>query len=255
MCSGNYCMHTRLCNRCSVILSVGDNWLIYSHKKNDYICRKCLTIRGREYCEKNNITKEDKAIYDKQYRAKNLTIIKYKKKIYRNKPETKKKINEKHQKKYDTDFSYKLGFRISETTREILNSLQRLKNKSSKKWLDAPLKEYEKKFQILLSMPSNFDKDGNVWMTLENHGINTWHIDHINPISKIIEKYEKELELHKDSPLMLEKIIDVIMKEALSINNLRPLEAKKNISDGNNRSKERITAIKQEIEDFINESK
>jgi len=43
----------RVCNKCGVELTTGDNWLSSCSKKHDYICKTCLTRRSMLYESKN----------------------------------------------------------------------------------------------------------------------------------------------------------------------------------------------------------
>lgn len=126
------------------------------------------------------------------------------------------------------------------------------KQKSTKQYLPQPIEEVLERIQLLFSLPSNLTPDGKVWMTMDNwkpynsktYKENdpptwTWNLDHIEPHSNFIYTDLNSEEFRK----------------CYDINNLRPLKAKQNIIDSNNRSPEEIENIKKSIEEFLKSKK
>ena len=101
-------------------------------------------------------------------------------------------------------------------------------------------------------MPQNLTKDGKIWMTWKNWGKYnsktwddnnpstwTWQLDHIMP----------------QSTLPFDNFQHPNFLKCWGFDNLRPLNAKYNNADGDNRTLQQIEVIKQDIINFLNLSK
>jgi hypothetical protein len=120
--------------------------------------------------------------------------------------------------------------------------------KPTKQYLPQPVEKVWAQFQTLFLLPTNLTPEGKSWMTLENWGsynkktyiegdysTYTWNLDHINPHANFHYENMKCQEF----------------RDCWDITNLRPLPAKQNIEEGDNRTPEQIAAIKQEIQVFL----
>lgn len=141
----------------------------------------------------------------KKYNKENHEEIKARKRKFNK--ENRDKINKYTRIKRRNDLSFKLHENMSRAFRTYLKSMNTLKNNKSISIIitysfEELVKHIESKFYLN--------------MTLENHGT-VWHIDHIVPLS-----YFK-----------CKTIFDPLLKIAWSLDNLRPLDAKKNIRKGN----------------------
>jgi len=152
---------------------------------------------------KNNLDKRKK--YEKQYYLNN--IEQFRKNSQTKKCKENKRIYKKNRKHHDPIF--KMRENISNA---ISKALKRGKsNKSGRsilKYLDYTIQD------LKIHIENQFDDK----MSWDNHGI-YWHIDHITP----------------QSDLPYTSMEDNNFKECWSLKNLRPLEAKRNMSDGGSR--------------------
>lgn len=234
------------------------NEFLYNKHNLKYCSKDCLRIKNlkdkKEYSNKpenkkrsqeygkayNKKNKETNKEYSIKYREKNKEVLKIKKKeyYYKNKEKLKEyhqvtkreyylEYNREYRKKYypsnkekivQNAVDWKRKKREEDPTINIRDSIsQRLgsaingkRGKSSFEYFDYNRDELIKNIKSKL-------KDG---MTLENYGVNGWHIDHIKPVAAF--KLIKE-----DGELDLEQI-----KLCWSLDNLQPLWAKENISKG-----------------------
>ena len=177
--------------------------------------RECTYPSGKKYFK--NICKSCESKNNVNYNKKRgkTPEQKEKEKVYKKqwKIKNKKKINKKYKEKLHTDSAFKLRKNISNSIRKALKNQSSIKKLSIKKYLDwevNDLKEHlEKKFDYKMS-----------W---DNYGI-YWHIDHIVP----------------QSCLPYKSMDEENFKKCWSLNNLRPLEARKNMMDGSTRIRHKI---------------
>src|ERR1035437_5293567 len=116
--------------------------------------------------------KEEKKEYDKQYNSSN-----------------KEKINKRLKQRRQTDPMFKIMQNASNAVNKMLKrNGGSNQGKSSKKQFRFTKDQLEAHLDALFSHPDNLDENGEVWMTLDNHGNydpnkRTWHLDHITPKS------------------------------------------------------------------------
>ena len=152
----------KICRVCLVELIVGENWNISCSKTYNYICKGC----SREYIENN---KEKVKEYGKEYRENNKEKIKERKKEYNAKPETKKRNNERHKTRKQTDLNYKMACSLRDRMYKAIRNGQ--KAGSAVDDLGISIEAFR------MYLAEQFEED----MTWENHGT-LWHIDHIKPL-------------------------------------------------------------------------
>lgn len=235
----------KICSRCSLEKDVCD---FHKHKgTNDgyyTICKECRKPISEEYYKTNkekinktvskkyyenheqNLLKDRERIkrerdkrnnYSKNYYKKNKEKIKeYQKKHYElNKEKYKLKskkwldenrerrnhtVNERNKIRKKEDVIFKLRCKLKT---DIYISLKRKKrSKSVEKIIGLSLEEYKKYIE------NQFEE----WMSWDNWGMNTWHIDHIIPLSSA----KTENELYK----------------LWHYTNLRPISATENLKKG-----------------------
>src|ERR1035437_334902 len=180
--------------------------------------------------------KENKKEYDKQYRSDNKEKVKIRKKNYYsdNKEklkvkkkqyysEHKKEANSRQKQRGQSDPAFKLMCYVSSDINQRLK-LNNSSKEGQKTWDNLPYtpEELRSHIEALWDHPDNLDGNGNVQMNWGNHSHYdpnhfTWQIDHIIPQSKL-------LFTGFDQPNFL---------KCWSLENLRPLEAIKNIRKGN----------------------
>jgi len=130
-------------------------------------------------------------------------FIKYKKSWRK---QNKDKINQQYNEKLKTDPIFKLRKNISRSILDMLFSQQSSKRGYSiLQYLPYTL------IQLQQHLQNQFDDK----MTWQNHG-SYWHLDHIIP----------------QSDLPYSSMLDENFQKTWALNNLRPLEAKQNMSDG-----------------------
>jgi hypothetical protein len=182
--------------------------------------KEIILIERKEYRQKQN--KEEVAIYQSEYQEKNKKVISIKKLEY-----------ERERRKNDP--ALRLRRNISRSVNNMLkiNGSSKM-GKSIIDNLPYTKEELCKYIESLFSHPDNLTPDGKVWMTWENQGayIKTkwndndpstwkWQLDHIIPHSTF--KY-KSMDCKS-------------FQDCWALDNLRPLSAKQNHSDGVNRTR------------------
>jgi len=106
--------------------------------------------------------------------------------------------------------------------------------------------------ESLFSHPDNLTRDGKVWMTMDNQG--TYKISEWDDNDPSTWRWQKDHIIpHKRFKYTL--ITDPEFMECWDIHNLRPLSAKRNIKDNDNRTDEQIVTIKKSIADFLESKK
>ena len=212
--------------------------------------KKCKT-EGCDNEVKYPIIQLCKKCYDKQYEADNKEKIKIKKKKYH--ADNKEKISERHKqhysdnkekilvkhRQYNSDNKEKINeqrrqrrqtdpmFRIMRNASRSVSAMLiqnggSKQGKGSKQEFSFTEEELRFHLESLFDHPDSLDENGNVWMTMDNHGNydpnkKTWHLDHRIPQSKLqFDSYE-----HPN------------FQKCWALENLRPLEAIKNLKKGN----------------------
>lgn len=161
--------------------------------------------------------------------------------------ERKLQYNKNHRDQINTQIRNKskndLTFRLRKlVSKEVYRALK--KNGGSKNnhsiinYLDYTIETLHNHLMTLFAHPDNITADGEIWMTMENHGPYspqtwddndpktwTWHIDHIIPHSEL--PYDT-----MDHPNF---------KKAWALSNIRPFSAKQNIIDGATRVRHKKT--------------
>jgi len=200
-------MQTKTCCRCKLEKNLSEFGNLKSSKDGlMFNCRKCQTIKQKEYREKHNDTykksleknREKILLYQKKYNQLNEKIIKEKRRVYYennknriltknkdyhqlNKEQIRKRKKEYTKEKRKSDTLYKLKCNLRTRLGNFLMSRNIRKQNSTLKIVGCTpefLKDYlEKLF-----------KDGMTW---ENKCL--WHIDHIIPLSSA----ETEDEIYK----------------------------------------------------------
>ena len=166
-----------------------------------------LRENSRKFRQKN---REKLNEANKKYYEDNKEEIKEYNKKY--KQENKEEIKEHKKEKYHTDPYYKLRQNVKNSINAALKG-----GKGGESflpyvdWTIPGLKEH---------LESQFED----WMTWDNHGVlhpteKRWQIDHIKPQSVMLEG--------------VTSMDDPKIRECWALENLRPLEARKNISKGN----------------------
>ena len=142
--------------------------------------------------------------------------VKAKKDWIKNNPEKYKESRLKEQEKRKTDLCSKIKHNISALMRVAIKKYKAVKTTKASDLLGCSIQEYK------LFLENLFEP----WMTWENHGshspdgVKRWNIDHIIPLSHFdLTDPEKQ-------------------KIAFHYTNTRPLEAFKNISEGNKRPRQ-----------------
>ena len=163
----------------------------------------------KEYSKKyNESNKERIKERQKNYYQANKEKIKeyrreYKKEYYQ---ANKDKVYEYQREKYYTDPCYKLR---KNTSRLVRMGLKEGKGGQSM----LPYVDWNSYEELKEHIESQFED----WMTWDNYG--EWHIDHIKPQSVLLEG--------------VTSMDDPKFRECWALENLRPLEARENISKGN----------------------
>lgn len=214
---------------------------------------------------------DEKSEYNKQYRENNIEKLQeYDKQYYNDHKEEQKLKNEKYRKNNKEKIrknkkAYIATKRNNDPTFRLRNNVSRIigiqlkANGSSKNGTSIDIvlgKSFGKLmmdyYETLFDYPDNLDMNGNVWMTRDNQGSYKvsewddndpttwrWNADHIRP--------------HTYFNYTL--ITDPEFKDCWDLSNLRPLSAKQNVTDGNNRTDEQIVTIKKSIADFLESKK
>lgn len=193
-------MGTKICSKCSIVKDICEfHKFIHSKDGVRNTCKKCRKLesaKNSEYRKKNieNIKHKNKLWfeknptysknYQKEYNLKNRKKLNDKLKKWRDikksNPIHLKKENLKRKEKYNKDINY----RLRQIFRTRINKIIKFgRGKKSLVLLGCTLEEFrlyiENKFQ-----------DGMSW---DNYGYRGWHLDHIIPLSIVIN----EEELHK----------------------------------------------------------
>jgi len=125
-----------------------------------------IKTRSKKYRESH---KTEIAVRDKEYRIKNSDKVKKGKREWQR--INKSKINLRNKIRKQTDINYKLACNLrNRLNRAIKNNW---KNGSAVKDLGCSIEDFKKYIE------SKFQEG----MTWDNYGLNTWHIDHITPLS------------------------------------------------------------------------
>lgn len=215
----------KICNKCE-------------RKKSDFAkghseckeCNKNYRLANKERIKNNNAeyylnNKEKLNDKNKEYQSNNAEVLKNYRKEYRllNKSST-NEYNKKYRKnKYDNDPVFRLRVITSSSIFQHLKKTNKTKNnKSIVHYLGYSF------FQLKEHIEKQFEP----WMTWNNYGKYnvtvwkdgdtstwTWQIDHIIP----------------QSELPYFSMEDLNFKKCWSLDNLRPLSAKRNVEDGNRR--------------------
>jgi len=160
---------------------------------------KRLYMSKRYYDNNKDKVKE----YQKKYYELNKEKIKKQSKewVSNNREKMNKKVNERNKTRKKEDILYRLKSKLK--TDIYISLKRRKKSKKLEEIIGLSLNEYKKYIE------NQFEE----WMTWENWGIYTWHIDHIKPLSSA--KTEEEIYL------------------LWHYTNLRPLSANDNLKKGN----------------------
>jgi len=147
----------------------------------------------------------------KKYREKNKDKLSEYQKEYFQQNKAKKAKQAKY--RYHNDPNYKLRLLVASSVRYALKE-----GKGGESIL--PYVDWDSYEDLKEHLESQFED----WMTWDNHGEwhpteKRWHIDHIKPQSVLLEG--------------VETMDDPKFRECWSLENLRPLEARENISKGN----------------------
>ena len=169
--------------------------------------RERVIRRNKQYRQDN---KERLSEWKRQYDQDNKEEIKEYNKKY--KQDNKEKINVRHKERYYTDPCYKLRLIMSNSINTALKGGKG--GESFLPYVDWTIPEFKEHLE------SQFED----WMTWDNHGVchpteKRWQIDHIKPQSVMLEGVTS-----MDNPKF---------RECWALENLRPLEARENISKGN----------------------
>lgn len=178
---------SKVCTECKEEKLLDDFW--FNKKRNNYHsnCKICKYNKSKKYI---NVSKEQKAIYDKTYRSKHNETLKIKMKTYyeNNKEKIISNVLE-NQKTLIGKLKHNIRTRLG-------NAIKRRSN-SSKELLDCDIKIYIEYLEY------QFDND----MNWENYG-SYWHIDHVNPINNFdltnIEDIKKAFHFTNTRPLSVE---------------------------------------------------
>lgn len=153
-------------------------------ERKEYLRRQTL-VRVKRYNEANkDLIKEKK----KLWRQKNIDTIKKREKKYRdnNKEKIKNRVNANFNKKYKTDFSFKLKVNIKNLIKATFKNKNYNKSSKTQKILGCNITDFK------LYLESKFEP----WMNWDNHGkyngqLNYgWDLDHIIPISSATNEEE-----------------------------------------------------------------
>lgn len=155
-------------------------------------CRSCENLQAKQYAQTH---KEERKEYTKNF------VIENPQYISNWKLNNRKRLRHQENEKRATDVNFKLKKNVSRAISHVITK----KGNSVFKYLPYTTQE------LKCHLENNFDDK----MSWGNYG-SYWHIDHIMPHSTF--KYTS--------------MEDQAFKECWSLNNLRPLEAKKNQSDG-----------------------
>lgn len=194
----------------------GTTDLLLFYTSNKTKCKICTNIKKKLYYQNNKEKIIEKSkFYYKNNREKilnirkkhNKTIKKYKrskesilkKKEYEKSKKYKEKRNFKLREKYKNDIFFKIKAILRST---LYKSIKRDK-------------KCDQSFNLIGCTPREFklymEKQFDNTMSWENHGLKTWHIDHIIPIYTFDLTKEEE------------------QKKCFHYTNMRPLSAKENI--------------------------
>jgi hypothetical protein len=219
-------MLTKTCCRCKLEKNLSEFGNLKSSKDGlMYNCRKCQTLKQKEYREKHNDTykksleknKVKISLYQKRYNQLNQKNIKDKRKIYYqnnknkilsnnkdyhqiNKEEIRKRKKEYTKEKRKTDILFNLKCNLRTRLGNFLKSKNIKKDNTTLNIVGCTP-------QFLKNYLESLFKDGMTW---ENKHL--WHIDHIIPLSSV----ETKEELYK----------------LCHYTNLQPLWSKENIKKG-----------------------
>lgn len=172
-----------------------------------------ISLRNKDYRETHS---EEKKIIDREYKSK---------------PENKKKRNDNQRKNRKENLSERLRHNISnQINKSLKNKFSSKRGQSIKKFLG---EDYFDKLKLHLE--KQFIGE-NSWMSLENYGAynkdnKTWQLDHIKP--------------HSD--FNYETIDSQEFRDCWVLDNLRPLESIKNMSDGGSRIRHKNNTNKREF--------
>ena len=214
----------KICIRCNL---EKDDTDFYSGKNQ---CKRCVSIIRQEHYVLNkdsianqqrsykSANKADIAIYKKKFYDLNKNAISSYQKEY--KVLHRENLNTYAKGRYKTNPIVKISEIISATIRKALKSSKNGQSKS--KYLPYTIQE----------LKEHLEQQFEPWMTCDNHGKYdatnwidndsstwTWQIDHIIPRSK----------------LPYSSMTDDNFQKCWALENLRPLSAKQNITDGNRR--------------------
>lgn len=207
----------KICYKCKIEKQISE---FYFRKDKNILrssCRDCDSLYRKTYKNKN---KNDIRIKNKKYREINSLRLKENHKKYDKYVVRKAYFNKYEKERLISDPSFKLKKYISRLVHLSLKGNK--KYKSITKFLPYNMEEIkrhiEKQFEFWMSWenwgrynPETWkDDDSSTW---------TWNIDHIIPQSKIIYV----------------SMTDENFKKCWALENLRPLSAKKNVTDGNRR--------------------
>jgi len=167
-------MESKICNCCKSLLTV-DNFILLNaknskgenYKRYRGICKKCNSIKYKEYANTHSRVERDARYY-----AKNKERIKLTKKLYFEKDENKEKRKLKRKLNRNEKMLNPIN-RLIPNIRSRINMAVKHKSNSTMKLLGCDITFYRKWIEYTMTDDMNWD----------NYGI-VWHIDHIIPISK-----------------------------------------------------------------------
>lgn len=206
-------MKEKICSVCKIKKTL-DNFYPRKNRKTDSSCNKCCTEKKRRYRLRN--LEHCKEISRKWRKKRTLKIKEENRTQYLKNRESRleyqKKYNKKNKNKIRIYYRTYDKIRKDKIQRKIRNAISRrilheLKGKKVKKTceyigcsIETLMEHIQKQF-----------KEGMTW---ENHGLYTWHIDHIEALSKFDLTQESE------------------RYKAFNYNNLQPLWALENLKKG-----------------------
>jgi hypothetical protein len=192
------------------------------HKEERKGYRKKYRLGHKDDLKEYNLDHKDEiSANQKQYRLSHKEDINKRQRRYSS--DHKKERNAHDKQRKQSDPAYKLMRNASSSVRRMLKRNGGSKQgKSSKQQFSFTGDTIRAHIESLFSHPDNLDENGEVWMTWKNQGNydpnkKTWHLDHIIPQSKLNFNSYEHPNFHK----------------CWALENLRPLEAIKNLKKGN----------------------
>lgn len=233
---------TLKCNKCNEIKNIDRfrHRILYNKPYIEKTCKSCLSQQNKEWLKRNPDKIKEALLKRREYRKNNLEKVREQDRNYYNKNKnTKKKLENRkklYQKNREKNLERARKYReknrntILEKKRIYWQKVYKFKYKNNPEYkirrnIRKRLHEFiqgkiHTKTEEIVGMPlsefkiyiaSLFEP----WMSWDNYGFYTWHIDHIIPLSSFDLTDPEQI------------------KKANHYTNLRPLSAKENISKHN----------------------